>query len=163
MHEDFTLPIQPTPSRPASGDFRDEDTGIGRLESTSVYYRSGRSTSLGIGVHSGVTETIALPASSCVLERSKSRTRLGRSVSRRKCSCSGTRCGTSRAGHTSCLAQGTQASACKVMMKLALSTPHHALKNLAKGPLTRPNNFMMIPQMSRFGIRKVSIRTNARS
>ena len=34
-----------------------------------------------------------------------------------------------------------------VMMKLTLSTPHHALKNLAKGPLTRPNNFMMIPQM----------------
>lgn len=38
-----------------------------------------------------------------------------------------------------------------VMMKLTLSTPHHALKNLAKGPLTRPNNFMMIPQISRFG------------
>ena len=38
-----------------------------------------------------------------------------------------------------------------VMMKLTLSTPHHALKNLAKGPLTRPNNFMMIPQVSRFG------------
>jgi hypothetical protein len=33
-----------------------------------------------------------------------------------------------------------------VMMKLTLSTPHHALKNLAKGPLTRPNNFMMLPQ-----------------
>jgi len=38
-----------------------------------------------------------------------------------------------------------------VMMKLTLSTPHHALKNLAKGPLTRPNNFMMIPQIQRFG------------
>jgi hypothetical protein len=38
-----------------------------------------------------------------------------------------------------------------VMMKLTLSTPHHALKNLAKGPLTRPNNFMMIPQISQFG------------
>jgi hypothetical protein len=37
------------------------------------------------------------------------------------------------------------------MMKLTLSTPHHALKNLAKGPLTRPNNFMMIPQICRFG------------
>jgi hypothetical protein len=38
-----------------------------------------------------------------------------------------------------------------VMMKLTLSTPHHALKNLAKGALTRPNNFMMLPQISRFG------------
>jgi hypothetical protein len=38
-----------------------------------------------------------------------------------------------------------------VMMKLALSTPHHALRNVAKGPLTRPNNFMMIPQITRFG------------
>jgi hypothetical protein len=38
-----------------------------------------------------------------------------------------------------------------VMMKLTLSTPHHALKNLAKGPLTRPYNFMMIPQICRFG------------
>jgi hypothetical protein len=38
-----------------------------------------------------------------------------------------------------------------VMMKLTLSTPHHALKNLTKGPLTRPNNFMMIPQIQRFG------------
>jgi hypothetical protein len=38
-----------------------------------------------------------------------------------------------------------------VMMKLTLSTPHHALKNLAKGPLTRPNNFMMIPQIQPFG------------
>jgi hypothetical protein len=34
-----------------------------------------------------------------------------------------------------------------VMMKLTLSTPLHALKNLAKGPLTRPNNFMMLPQI----------------
>lgn len=38
-----------------------------------------------------------------------------------------------------------------VMMKLTFSTPHHVLKNLAKGPLTRPNNFMMIPQICRFG------------
>ena len=38
-----------------------------------------------------------------------------------------------------------------VMMKLTLSTPHHALKNLAKGPLTRPYNFMMLPQLTRFG------------
>jgi hypothetical protein len=37
------------------------------------------------------------------------------------------------------------------MMKLTLSTPHHALQYLAKGPLTRPNNFMMIPQLCRFG------------
>jgi hypothetical protein len=34
-----------------------------------------------------------------------------------------------------------------VIMKLTLSTPHHVLKNLAKGPLTRPNNFMMLPQI----------------
>jgi hypothetical protein len=34
---------------------------------------------------------------------------------------------------------------------LALSTPHHALQYLAKGPLTRPNNFMMLPQIDRFG------------
>lgn len=40
------------------------------------------------------------------------------------------------------------------MMKLTLSTPHHALRNLAKSPLTRPNNFMMIPQISRFGYPK---------
>jgi len=38
-----------------------------------------------------------------------------------------------------------------VMMRLTLSTPHHALKNLAKGPLTRPHNFMMMSQISRFG------------
>ena len=38
-----------------------------------------------------------------------------------------------------------------VMMKLTLSTPHHALQNLAKGPLTRPYNFMMLPQITRFG------------
>ena len=38
-----------------------------------------------------------------------------------------------------------------VMMKLTLSTPHHALKNLTKTPLTRPHNFMMMPQISRFG------------
>jgi hypothetical protein len=38
-----------------------------------------------------------------------------------------------------------------VMMKLTLSTPHHALHNIAKSPLTRPHNFMMLPQISRFG------------
>jgi hypothetical protein len=38
------------------------------------------------------------------------------------------------------------------MMKLTLSTPHHALQNLAKSPLTRPHNFMMIPQVARFGV-----------
>jgi hypothetical protein len=38
-----------------------------------------------------------------------------------------------------------------VMMKLTLSTPHHALQYLAKGPRTRPNNFMMLPQICRFG------------
>jgi len=37
------------------------------------------------------------------------------------------------------------------MMRLTLSTPHNALKNIAKGPLTRPNNFMMIPQIQHFG------------
>jgi len=39
-----------------------------------------------------------------------------------------------------------------VMMKLTLSTPHHVLKSLAKGPLTRPFNFMMLPQVTRFGV-----------
>jgi hypothetical protein len=38
-----------------------------------------------------------------------------------------------------------------VMMKITLSTPHHVLQNLAKGPLTRPHNFMMIPQLAQFG------------
>jgi hypothetical protein len=38
-----------------------------------------------------------------------------------------------------------------VMMKLTLSTPHHALRNIAKGPLTRPHNFVMLPQICRFG------------
>lgn len=38
-----------------------------------------------------------------------------------------------------------------VMMRLTLSTPHHALKNLAKCSLTRPYNFMMLPQILRFG------------
>ncbi len=38
-----------------------------------------------------------------------------------------------------------------VMMKLTLSTPHHPLQNLDKGPLTRPHNFMMLHQVSRFG------------
>jgi hypothetical protein len=38
------------------------------------------------------------------------------------------------------------------MMKLTLSTPHHALQHLAKSPLTRPHNFLMIPQVTRFGI-----------
>jgi hypothetical protein len=39
-----------------------------------------------------------------------------------------------------------------VMMKLTLSSPYHALQHLAKSPLTRPNNFMMIPQLARFGV-----------
>jgi hypothetical protein len=39
-----------------------------------------------------------------------------------------------------------------VMMKLTLSNPHHALQHIAKSPLTRPNNFMMIPQLARFGV-----------
>jgi hypothetical protein len=39
-----------------------------------------------------------------------------------------------------------------VMMKLTLSGPYHALQHLAKSPLTRPNNFMMIPQLARFGV-----------
>jgi hypothetical protein len=38
-----------------------------------------------------------------------------------------------------------------VVRPLTLSTPHRALKNLAKGPLTRPNNFMMLPQICTFG------------
>jgi hypothetical protein len=38
-----------------------------------------------------------------------------------------------------------------VMMRLTLSTPHHVLRNLAKGPLTRPYNFMMLPQICEFG------------
>jgi hypothetical protein len=38
-----------------------------------------------------------------------------------------------------------------VMMKLTLSTPHHALQHIAKSPLMRPHNFMMLPQISRFG------------
>lgn len=45
-----------------------------------------------------------------------------------------------------------------VMMRLTLSTPHHVLKNLAKGPITRPHNFMIMPQISR----KVSIPTGSR-
>jgi hypothetical protein len=39
-----------------------------------------------------------------------------------------------------------------VMMKLTLSTPHHALSNLEKSPLTRPHNFMMLPQLCKSGI-----------
>ncbi len=133
------------------------------IASTSVYYRLGTGASLQ-DWHSFTNHTdYCVNCSSCFLERSKSRIRPRRAFSRRKGSCSGTRCGTSRAGHTSCIAQGTQASACKVMMKLALSTPHHALKNLAKGPLTRPNNFMMTRKYHALGIRKESIRTNARS
>ncbi|HEU0049905.1 MAG TPA: hypothetical protein VFQ43_20115, partial [Nitrososphaera sp.] len=38
-----------------------------------------------------------------------------------------------------------------VMMKLTLSTPHHALRNIAKAPVMRPHNFLMLPQISRFG------------
>ena len=60
-------------------------------------------------------------------------------------------------------AQTTSMVDLPVMMKLTLSTPHHALKNLAKGPLTRPNNFMMTRKYHALGIRKESIRTNARS
>ncbi len=39
-----------------------------------------------------------------------------------------------------------------VMMKLTLSTPHHALRYLGKSALTRPHNFMMLPQVARFGV-----------
>src|SRR5262249_51806088 len=35
-----------------------------------------------------------------------------------------------------------------VMMKITLSTPHHILQTVAKGPLTRPHNFAMLPQLS---------------
>ena len=38
-----------------------------------------------------------------------------------------------------------------VMMKLTLSTPFHVLRRLEKGPLTRPYNFLMLPQICRFG------------
>src|SRR5581483_5934659 len=38
-----------------------------------------------------------------------------------------------------------------VMIKLTLSTPHNALRSLEKGPLTRPYNFMMLPQLSPYG------------
>jgi len=38
-----------------------------------------------------------------------------------------------------------------VMMKITLSTPHHALQNLGKCDLTRPHNFMMMPKISPFG------------
>ena len=38
-----------------------------------------------------------------------------------------------------------------VMMRLTLSTPHHALKNLGQSDLTRPHNFMMMPKISPFG------------
>jgi hypothetical protein len=38
-----------------------------------------------------------------------------------------------------------------VMMKITLSTPHHILQHVAKGPLTRPHNFAMIPQLLTFG------------
>ena len=58
------------------------------------------------------TRTIALTAAAASLS-AQITYQAWRSVSRRKGSCSGTRCGTSRAGHTSCIAQGTQASACK--------------------------------------------------
>jgi hypothetical protein len=37
------------------------------------------------------------------------------------------------------------------MMKVTLSTPHHAFRNLEKGPVIRPGNFMMVPQICRFG------------
>jgi len=48
-----------------------------------------------------------------------------------------------------------------VMMRLTLSTPYHALKNLAKGPLPRPNNFMMLPQYLASDILKALIKTNS--
>jgi hypothetical protein len=38
-----------------------------------------------------------------------------------------------------------------VMMRLTLSTPHHALQNLGKCALTRPHNFMMMPKIAPFG------------
>ena len=38
-----------------------------------------------------------------------------------------------------------------VMMKITLSTPHHALQNLGKCDLTRPHNFMMMPKIAPFG------------
>jgi hypothetical protein len=38
-----------------------------------------------------------------------------------------------------------------VMMKVTLSTPHHALQNLGKCDLTRPHNFMMMPKIAPFG------------
>jgi hypothetical protein len=38
-----------------------------------------------------------------------------------------------------------------VMMKLTLSTPHHALQNLGKSDLTRPHNFMMMPKIAPLG------------
>jgi hypothetical protein len=38
-----------------------------------------------------------------------------------------------------------------VMMRLTLSTPHHALQNLGKCDLTRPHNFMMMPKIAPFG------------
>jgi hypothetical protein len=38
-----------------------------------------------------------------------------------------------------------------VMMRLTLSTPHHALQNLGKCDLTRPHNFMMMPKIALFG------------
>jgi hypothetical protein len=38
-----------------------------------------------------------------------------------------------------------------VMMKLTLSTPHHALQNLGKCDLTRPHNFMLMPKIAPFG------------
>lgn len=37
------------------------------------------------------------------------------------------------------------------MMKITLSTPHHALQNLGKCDMTRPHNFLMMPKISRFG------------
>ena len=38
-----------------------------------------------------------------------------------------------------------------VLMRLTLSTPHHALQNLGKSDLTRPHNFMMMPKIAPFG------------
>lgn len=63
--------------------------------------------------NAGYDAVLVYDVSRSILEHSKSLIKLGRSVSCRKCSCSGTRCGTFRSGRTSCKAQETLASACK--------------------------------------------------
>jgi len=47
--------------------FRGEDTGNGRLESTSVYYVQARARHFRIGAHSRITQTIALTAAAAPL------------------------------------------------------------------------------------------------